>query len=119
VRTGINDHELLMEYRRARVVLLALEAATANNSLLEAMACGTPAVVSDVSSLPEVVGDAGLRIDPKDTDALADAILRLIQDASLRKTLREAGIAQARKFTWDKAARELLAVYNRFAPQKL
>ncbi len=85
---------------------------------LEAMACGTPVVVSGVSSLPEVVGDAGLRIDPHDTDALADAILRLLQDSPLRASLRQAGFAQARKFTWDRAARELLAVYNRFAPRK-
>jgi glycosyltransferase involved in cell wall biosynthesis len=85
---------------------------------LEAMACGTPVVVADVSSLPEVVGDAGLRIDPQDTGALANAILRLIQDSTLRRSLREAGIAQARKFTWDQAARELLTVYNRFAPRR-
>ena len=83
---------------------------------LEAMACGTPVIVSDVSSLPEVVGEAGLRIDPGDADALADAILRLVEDSALRESLRKAGFAQARKFTWDKAARELLAVYGRFAP---
>jgi len=83
---------------------------------LEAMACGTPVVVADVSSLPEVVGDAGLRIDPHDPDALADAILRLVEDSALRESLRKAGFAQARKFTWDRAARELLAAYGRLAP---
>ena len=85
---------------------------------LEAMACGTPVVVSDVSSLPEVVSDAGLRVDPHDADELAHAILRLMEDSTLRTTLREAGFVQARKFTWDKAARELLAVYGRLAPPR-
>ncbi len=78
---------------------------------LEAMACGTPAIVSDVSSLPEVVGDAGLRIDPRDEDGLADAIARVLQDSALRAALRQAGVARARQFTWEGAARELLAVY--------
>jgi glycosyltransferase involved in cell wall biosynthesis len=85
---------------------------------LEAMACGTPVVVADVSSLPEVVGDAGLRVDPHNVDALAEAILSLIQDSALRRSLRATGFVQARKFTWDKAARELLTVYGRFAPQR-
>ena len=78
---------------------------------LEAMACGTPVIVSDVSSLPEVVGDAGLRIDPRDEDGLTSAIVRVLQDSALRATLRSAGLARARQFTWDKAARALLAVY--------
>lgn len=80
---------------------------------LEAMACGTPVIVSDVSSLPEVVGDAGLRVDPRDEDGLADAIVRIIGDSALRADLRAAGLARARQFAWDKAARELLAVYAR------
>jgi len=86
--------------------------------ILEAMACGTPVVAAGVSSLPEVVGDAGLLVDPHDQESVAEAILRLVGDDGLRARLREAGFAQARKFTWDKAARELLAVYGRFAPQR-
>jgi len=82
---------------------------------LEAMACGTPVVVSDVSSLPEVVGEAGAYVRPRDVDGLAEAILRLVEDAEFRGELVRAGTAQAAKFTWEKAARELVAVYGRWA----
>lgn len=78
---------------------------------LEAMACGTPVIVSDVSSLPEVVGDAGVRIDPRDVEGLAHAMARVVQDSALRSALQAAGLARARQFTWEDAARELLAVY--------
>lgn len=79
---------------------------------LEAMACGTPVVVSDVSSLPEVVGDAGLYVQPRDADALAEAMVRLVEDAEFRGELARAGQAQAAKFTWEKAAQELVGVYG-------
>lgn len=79
---------------------------------LEAMACGTPTVVADTSSLPEVVGDAALLHPPTDQEALADALLRLIEDEALRMTLRERGLWQAGRFTWERAARETLAVYR-------
>jgi glycosyltransferase involved in cell wall biosynthesis len=80
---------------------------------LEAMACGTPVIVSDVSSLPEVVGDAGVRIDPRDEAGLAEAMVRVAQDSALRAALRGAGRERAREFTWEGAARELLVVYTR------
>jgi glycosyltransferase involved in cell wall biosynthesis len=78
---------------------------------LEAMACGTPVVTSNVSALPEVVGDAGLLIDPLDVDALADAIRRLWTDEALRGDLSARGLARARRFTWDQTARLTLEVY--------
>ncbi|MCC6613326.1 MAG: glycosyltransferase family 4 protein [Anaerolineae bacterium] len=80
--------------------------------ILEAMACGTPVVTSDVSSMPEAAGDAALLVDPYDVDALADALARLLCDDSLRATLIARGHAQAARFTWGRAARELLAVYD-------
>ena len=79
---------------------------------LEAMACGTPTVVADTSSLPEVVGDAALLHSPTDHEALADAVLRLIEDEGLRRKLRERGLERAARFTWERAARETLAVYR-------
>jgi glycosyltransferase involved in cell wall biosynthesis len=80
---------------------------------LEAMACGVPVITSNTSSLPEVVGDAGVTVSPTDTVALAEALADLLFDTERRQSLREAGLARARKFSWERAARETLAVYQR------
>ena len=82
---------------------------------LEAMACGTPVVVSKSSSLPEVVGEAGLQVDPHDADSLAAALELLILDEPLRADLRARGIARAAEFTWETSARQLLDIYRRLA----
>jgi glycosyltransferase involved in cell wall biosynthesis len=79
---------------------------------LEAMACGTPVVTSTSSSLPEVVGDAGLLIDPTNAYALAEALLRLLNDAELRAELRERGLRQASRFSWRETAERTLAAYQ-------
>ena len=73
----------------------------------EAMACGVPVVSSNASSLPEVAGDAGLYFDPRDVDAMAGAIERALTDSALRADLSLRGLAQAKKFSWGKAAEEL------------
>ncbi|MBI5650969.1 MAG: glycosyltransferase family 4 protein [Chloroflexi bacterium] len=73
----------------------------------EALACGAPVVCSNASSLPEVAGDAALYFDPRDVDALVDAMQRALADEVLRSDLRARGFAQAQKFSWDNAAREL------------
>jgi glycosyltransferase involved in cell wall biosynthesis len=80
--------------------------------VLEAMACGTPIVASDRSSLPEVVGEAGLLVDPRDVDALASAIIRLLDSPSLAQSLSEAGLAQVTKFDWMTTAVQLLELYQ-------
>lgn len=80
---------------------------------LEAMACGTPTVVSNVSSLPEVVGDAGLLVSPDEVEELAVAIWRVLDDSELHQTLREKGLKRAQQFSWRKAARQHLDVYRR------
>jgi glycosyltransferase involved in cell wall biosynthesis len=80
---------------------------------LEAMACGLPAVVSDVASLPEVVGDAGLLIDPHDVDELTVAMWRVLNDTQLRQEMREKGLRQAARFSWERAARETMTIYRR------
>jgi len=80
---------------------------------LEAMACGTPVVASDVSSLPEVMGDAALMVNPYDVAALAEGIERLLSDAPLRALCIQRGLDQARQFTWKRSAAKLLQVYQR------
>jgi alpha-1,3-rhamnosyl/mannosyltransferase len=79
---------------------------------LEAMACGTPVLTSNVSSLPEVVGDAALFVSPDDVDGLAAALARLWDDETLRADLRARGLAQARRFSWERTARSTLDVYR-------
>ncbi len=80
---------------------------------LEALACGTPAAVADASSLPEVVGDAALRIPPGNVSGWTAALWRLLGDGALRDELRRRGLERARMFSYERVARETLAVYAR------
>ena len=80
---------------------------------LEALACGTPVVTSDASSLPEVVGDAGLTVPAEDDLALAEAMARLLADDALRADLRARGLARARTQSWQRVARETARAYHR------
>lgn len=77
---------------------------------LEAMACGVPVIASNCSSLPEVVGDAAVMVDPWRPEELMDAMEAVLTDTHLAAHLRERGIAQARQFTWERCARETLEV---------
>lgn len=78
--------------------------------VIEAMACGTPVITSTSSALPEVAGDAALLVDPLDTNAIAAAIMQLIDQATLRETLRRRGLDRARLFTWEACAKKTLEV---------
>jgi len=82
---------------------------------LEAMACGTPVVSSNTSSLPEVVGNAALTVDPRDEVALAEAIWRGLTDETLRSNLRAAGLRQAASFSWHTTVEQTLEVYRKAA----
>ena len=77
---------------------------------LEAMACGAPVITSNVASLPEVVGDAALKVDPSDVESIEDGLLRLIEDSAMRSKFRALGLAQSAKFSWDKTASDTWAV---------
>jgi glycosyltransferase involved in cell wall biosynthesis len=79
---------------------------------LEAMKCGAPVIVGNRTSLPEVVGDAGLQVDPFDVGALASALERLINNSDFRNELRVKGLVQARKFDWRETAQRTLEVYH-------
>ncbi|HEX8721356.1 MAG TPA: glycosyltransferase family 1 protein [Pyrinomonadaceae bacterium] len=85
---------------------------------LEAMSCGAPVLTGDRTSLPEVVGDAGLTVDPFDEEALAAALARLIDDDALRARLSERGLKRARRFDWRETARMTLQVYRRVMSEK-
>jgi glycosyltransferase involved in cell wall biosynthesis len=85
--------------------------------VLEAMACGCPVITSTTTSIPEVAGDAAVLVDPHDTDALAEALRAVLRDESLRRDLRAKGLARARQFSWERNARETLAVYRRVAEE--
>jgi glycosyltransferase involved in cell wall biosynthesis len=82
---------------------------------LEAMACGAAVVAANRASLPEVVGDAALLADPDDAEALAQALLRVLEDAGLRENLRAKGLAQARRFSWEETARRTIQAYREAA----
>jgi glycosyltransferase involved in cell wall biosynthesis len=79
---------------------------------LEAMSCGTPVVTSNTTSLPEVVGDAGILVDPERKEDIAGAMWRVISDQTLQATLRAKGFTRAKEFSWERTARSTLAAYE-------
>jgi glycosyltransferase involved in cell wall biosynthesis len=81
--------------------------------VVEAMQCGTPVIAGDRTSLPEIVGDAGVLVDPFDETKIAEALMRMIRDPSGRAELRERSFQRARRFTWTKTARLTLEAYER------
>jgi glycosyltransferase involved in cell wall biosynthesis len=87
--------------------------------VLEAMACGVPVVTSNCSSLPEVAGDAAILVDPYNVDEIADAMKRVLSDRELAQELRHLGLERAKQFSWEKTARETIAVYEKVLGEKL
>lgn len=114
VFTGLLDDALLKRYV-AHATALVLPSFYEGFGLppLEAMASGCPAIVSDRGSLPEICGDAALYCDPGDIDDIAARMLEVAQSGDLRSRLREQGLAHARRFTWDRCARETAALIER------
>jgi glycosyltransferase involved in cell wall biosynthesis len=85
---------------------------------LEAMASGTPVVASNVSSLPEVVGDAAILINPYDPESIADGVRRVLTDDRLRADLKARGLARARQFSWEDSVRRIRQIYREVAQEK-
>ncbi|HID89280.1 MAG TPA: glycosyltransferase family 1 protein, partial [Anaerolineae bacterium] len=79
---------------------------------LEALACGTPVVGSDAASLPEVVGDAGVLVDPDDAEGMAGAVIQLAEDPAFHAELRRRALAQAAHFSWERTAHATLEAYR-------
>jgi glycosyltransferase involved in cell wall biosynthesis len=121
-RLGLHDRVLLPDfvadddlpalYSGARIFVYPSLYEGFGLPVAEAMACGTPVVSSNASSLPEVAGDAALYFDPRDVDAMTGAILQALTDNALCVDLRSRGLAQAKKFSWEKAAAELKHYLN-------
>jgi glycosyltransferase involved in cell wall biosynthesis len=103
----VSDEELVALYRGAAAFLDTSLYEGFGYQVLEAMACGTPVIASDTTSIPEVVGDAGLLCPPRDVDAFADALRRVLDDDALAASLRVRGVARAAEFTWERTARRL------------
>ena len=108
-RPYVSMEDLGALYRAARLVVLPSLYEGFGLTALEAMACGTPVVASNTSSIPEVAGDAALLVDPTDAVEMADAIYRGFTDDRLRAELIRRGLARARLFSWQRTAKELLA----------
>lgn len=107
----VNDDDLRGWYRHARLVAYPSLYEGFGLPPLEAMASGVPVVTSSTSSLPEVVGDAALKVNPYDVTELSEAMGSLLLDKKLRQQLTEAGFRQVRNFNWFRVARNILAVY--------
>jgi glycosyltransferase involved in cell wall biosynthesis len=79
---------------------------------LEAMACGIPVITSNTSSLPEVIGNAGIMVDPGDVNSLSEAMYNVLEDKELRSQMSKNGLKRAKLFSWEKAAKEILEIYD-------
>ena len=119
VFTGyVDDRDLPSLYSAAQVTAVPSLLEGFGLPALESMACGTPVVASRAGSLPEVVGDAGLLIDPGQTDALAEAILQVVADREQRARLAERAIRRAAQFSWSNTARMTLEVLQESASRR-
>lgn len=113
ILTGyVSDNDLPKLYRQATAFVYPSLFEGFGLPPVEAMACGTPVITSDVSSLPEVTGRAALLIDPKNQTSIESALLQIMRDQELRAEMRERGIEQAKKFTWQAAAEKTLQLYQ-------
>jgi glycosyltransferase involved in cell wall biosynthesis len=108
----VQDRTLAILYRLAAVFVFPSLYEGFGLPPLEAMASGTPVITSNVSSLPEVVGDAAMLVDPLQPEAIAHALRRVLTDSGLREDLRARGLERARHFSWDRSIRRVREIYG-------
>jgi len=118
VFTGVvGDGRLIELYQRASLFVFPSRYEGFGLPVLEAMACGCPVISSSASSLPEVAGEAAILVEPSDVDGFTRHMERVLTDRALWTDLRERGMARAAQFSWDRTARETVAVYCRVVSQ--
>jgi glycosyltransferase involved in cell wall biosynthesis len=105
-------------YERASMLVLPSFDEGFGIPALEAMAMGVPVIGADRGALPEVLGDAGLLVDPDDTSAIADAMRRVLEDSALRRRMADAGVARAAQYTWQSSAQRLYEMYRSVVARK-
>ena len=108
----VTDDQLIALYQNATLFVLPTLYEGFCLPVLEAMACGTPVITSNVSSLPEVTGNAAILVNPNNIDELAEAIYNVLAREDLQKELREKGMRQAKQFSWQETARQTLKIYE-------
>ena len=112
VHTGyISEEEAACLYNGAEAFVYPSQYEGFGIPVLEAMACGCPVIASNSSSLPEVVGDAGVLVEPNNMEELSEAIVKVIHDGELSRALKEKGIQRAAHFTWERTARTTRDLY--------
>jgi glycosyltransferase involved in cell wall biosynthesis len=116
VLTGVDDATLRRCYREATLLLMPLRDCTANNAILEAMACGLPIVATDVGGVRDYVDECcALLTAPEDADGMAEAVLALLGDVTRREVMGRAARARSEAFAWPRVADRLLAIYRELA----
>jgi len=114
IRTGyVSDNDLVALYTGAEVFVFPSFYEGFGLPVLEAMSCGTPVITSNSSSLPEVVGDAGLLIDPRNIQEIVEAIMKILHDELLQQSLSSKALKRAQCFSWDRCVQETIEVYQR------
>lgn len=111
---SLDDADLALAYGLARAVVVPSLYEGFGLPALEALACGAPVLAADRASLPEVVGSAGLLVEP-DAESLAEGLRSLLGDSALAQRLRQAGPKQAATFSWARTAKTTLATYRKVA----
>jgi glycosyltransferase involved in cell wall biosynthesis len=114
-----NKQTLVQIYNSADVLLSPSHYEGFGMTVIEAMACGTPVVAANVTSLPEVVGDAGVLVEPTDVPAIVKAVWHLYQDVDYRQSLRAKGLDRAKFFTWEATAKLIATEFEKLISQKV
>jgi glycosyltransferase involved in cell wall biosynthesis len=109
---GVSEEDLAILYNGAEVLVYPAFAEGFGLPVLEAMACGTPVITSNTTSLPEVVGKAALTVNPYDSEGIGRALERMLSDDALKKDLSTKGLQRAKVFGWAKAAQETIQLYQ-------
>jgi glycosyltransferase involved in cell wall biosynthesis len=109
---GVSEDDLSVLYNGAEILVYPAFAEGFGLPVLEAMACGTPVITSDTTSLPEVTGDAAILINPNSYEEIGESLDRLLNNHILRKELSEKGVKRSQKFSWTEAAKKTIEVYR-------